>query len=309
MTQPNRRTKPEQSGNKLNRRQLLYSAGIAASCLPILGILGCGGGGSSSGSSTMSNASTAAATGSAANTTTESNSSATAASQWLTGGTAAMEAEFPPASDPIDISLGNVICTVVGTNSYTIGPCYFDVDDMRLDISEGQQGIPMTLAFKLLDENCDPIANATIEVWWCNWEGIYSADNSDSSGRVSNFNVSFCSDNDSEALVSKWFRGIQSTDGDGNVYFLGCFPGWYPGRTTHIHVRVVTSSKTLVTQFCFEDDLANDIYLNNSDYTGSAKDTTNNRDSVFGSEVDDYAFVVQQQFDGSMLAYKAIQLI
>ena len=220
-----------------------------------------------------------------------------------------MDATFPPESDPLDISLGGVTCTIAGTNRYTIGPCYFDVDDQRTDISEDQPGVPMTLAFKLVDENCDPIEGASIEVWWCNWEGVYSADNSDSTGSVSSFNSGFCAGDDADALNARWFRGIQTTDSIGNVYFLGCFPGWYPSRTTHIHVRVVTSSQTLVTQFCFDDDLANDIYANHSEYTGSEKDTTNDRDTVFGSEFNEYTFNVEQQFDGSMLAYKAIQIV
>ena len=35
-----------------------------------------------------------------------------------------------------------------------------------------------------------------------------------------------------------WCRGVQATDSDGRVYFDSVYPGWYQGRTTHIHVTV-----------------------------------------------------------------------
>ncbi len=202
------------------------------------------------------------------------------------------------------------MCTVTGTDRFTIGPCYFDTDDFREDISEGQPGVPMTLALKLVDADCNPIMGAIIEVWWVNWEGVYSGDNSGSTGNVSNFNSGFCTENDSDALSAKWFRGVQTTDSIGNVYFRACFPGWYRGRTTHIHFRVVVEGvERLVSQFGFDDDLANDIYLNHSDYTGQRKDTNNDSDSVFRDGILEHSFLVEEQWDGSMLAYKGIQIV
>lgn len=287
----------------LQRRQLLKRMGVVTAALPVIGFIGCGGSSGDSGDST-DNTNTASSDSGNSNSTETSNNS-----QWLAGGTAAMQADFPPAIDPLDLSLGNVICTLSGTNRYTVGPCYFPVEDFRSDISEGQQGIPMTLVMKLVDEDCIPVAGANIEVWWCNWDGIYSADDEGVANPYS-FNSGFCSGSDSDALEAKWFRGVQTTDSDGNVYFLGCFPGWYPSRTTHIHFRVVENNvERLVSQFCFEDALSNDIYQNHSDYTGQVKDTNNDRDTVFGSDYEDYQFIVEQQSDGSMLAYKAIQII
>lgn len=120
----------------------------------------------------------------------------------------------------------------------------------------------------------------------------------------------FCSGNDAEARSARWFRGIKTTDSDGNVYFKACFPGWYQGRTTHIHFRVVLNGEEqVISQFAFDDEMANDIYQNHSDYTGQAKDTSNSSDNVFrSSNVSEYLYEVEQQWDGSMLAYKAIQI-
>ena len=164
------------------------------------------------------------------------------------------------------------------------------------------------MVLKLVDVNCDPISGADIEVWFCNREGIYSGDTSETSD-ASSFNSGFCTGSDNEALNSRWFRGVQTTDENGLVNFKACFPGWYPGRTTHIHFRVIDGGReSLVSQFCFDDDIANDIYVNHDDYTGQEKDTTNAGDNVFDSDFDAYVMEVERQSDNSMVAYKAIQL-
>ena len=208
------------------RRALIRSMGLGLAAMPLIGLSGCGGeSGTGTDDTASGDDSESGTSGSTVNST-----------QWLSGGTAAMEAAFPPTTDPFVSGLGN-LCQI--TEAFTIGPCFFDVSDDRDDISEGQNGVPMTLALKLVDNNCQPIENAQIEVWWCNAEGLYSGDNSDSTGSASRFSTSFCTDNDSEALAARWFRGIKTTDSDGNVYFKACFPGWYPSRTTHIHFRIV----------------------------------------------------------------------
>ena len=35
-----------------------------------------------------------------------------------------------------------------------------------------------------------------------------------------------------------WLRGVQQTDEDGLVEFETIIPGWYAGRTPHVHLRV-----------------------------------------------------------------------
>lgn len=301
----------------VSRRHLLKQFGMIATASSTLVLLNCGGGGGSSGTSasasddTTADASTDTSTDTSSDTSsdtsTDTSTDTSNSTDWLSGGTASMEADFPPASNPFDSGLGN-LCTL--TEEFTVGPCFFDVDDERDDISEGQAGVPMTLAMKVVDASCNPVADAVLEVWWCNAEGIYSGDDSDSTHSVSQFNTSFCTDNDAEALASRWFRGIKTTDSEGMVYFKGCFPGWYPSRTTHIHFRIVlNNAQQLISQFGFDDDLANAIYVNHSDYTGQAKDTSNARDTVFPSnEYEDYLFEVERQWDGSMLVYKAVQI-
>ena len=43
-----------------------------------------------------------------------------------------------------------------------------------------------------------------------------------------------------------WLRGVQQTDEDGMVEFETVVPGWYAGRTAHIHVKVSAPDLSLM---------------------------------------------------------------
>jgi uncharacterized protein (TIGR03437 family) len=84
----------------------------------------------------------------------------------------------------------------------------------------------------------------------------------------------------------KFLRGYQITDENGQVKFTTVYPGWYSGRTIHIHFRVRTYSGSnvagnFVSQIFF-DDATNDVVMATSAYARStARDTTNSRDMVY----------------------------
>lgn len=101
------------------------------------------------------------------------------------------------------------------------GPFYIDLARVRQDIVEGRPGVPLSLTVAVVDSNtCKPIRHAAVDVWHCDALGIYSGE-------------------PSEGSVGKtYLRGIQLTDGNGQVKFTTIYPGQYPGRTTHIHVKV-----------------------------------------------------------------------
>jgi protocatechuate 3,4-dioxygenase beta subunit len=101
------------------------------------------------------------------------------------------------------------------------GPFYIDFAQVRRDIVEDRPGVPLALTVAVVDSNtCKPIRNAAVDVWHCDALGIYSGE-------------------PSEGSVGKtYLRGIQLTDGNGQVEFATIYPGQYPGRTTHIHVKV-----------------------------------------------------------------------
>jgi protocatechuate 3,4-dioxygenase beta subunit len=106
------------------------------------------------------------------------------------------------------------------------GPFYIDLAQVRGDIVEGRPGVPLALAVAVVDSNtCRLIRNAAVDVWHCDALGAYSGEATEGT--------------DGEAFL----RGIQLTDKNGLAEFATIYPGQYPGRTTHIHVKVHTGGR------------------------------------------------------------------
>ncbi len=101
------------------------------------------------------------------------------------------------------------------------GPFYIDLEQVRQDIVENRRGVPLALALSVVDSGtCKPIRDAAVDIWHCDALGIYSGEPSEGSEGET------------------YLRGIQLTDGNGLTEFATIYPGQYPGRTTHIHVKV-----------------------------------------------------------------------
>ena len=106
------------------------------------------------------------------------------------------------------------------------GPFYIDLARVRRDIVENRPGVPLALAVTVLDAGtCEPIPDAAVDVWHCDALGVYSGEPSEGSEGET------------------YLRGIQLTDGDGLAEFATIYPGQYPGRTTHIHLKVHTGGR------------------------------------------------------------------
>jgi uncharacterized protein (TIGR03437 family) len=87
----------------------------------------------------------------------------------------------------------------------------------------------------------------------------------------------------------KFLRGYQITDSNGQVQFTTIYPGWYSGRTIHIHVRVRTySGATVLGNFMsqiFFDDAINNAVMAQSAYSRTTpRDTTNPTDMIYNVE-------------------------
>jgi protocatechuate 3,4-dioxygenase beta subunit len=204
-------------------------------------------------------------------------------------------------------------CTLALTEATTEGPCYFGVSQTE-DISSGRNGLPMMLCLQLVDRSCNPLEGYLIEVWHCDRAGVYSGDTSDSDD-VSTFAGSFCTGGDSAAEASTWFRGELTTDSSGRINLKSCFPGWYRGRTIHIHFRVrleYGGSDYVVSQFCFDDAFAEEICTTHEMYIDrGVQDTplSSGSDTVFpATGYNDYLLNTEQNADGTLLAYKRIMI-
>ena len=73
-----------------------------------------------------------------------------------------------------------------------------------------------------------------------------------------------------------YLRGAQPTDRDGIARFTTIYPGWYQGRTVHIHVKAHIDKKTVLTTQLFFDEKVNAAVFTSSPYDErSGRDTFN----------------------------------
>ncbi len=152
----------------------------------------------------------------------------------------------------------------------TEGPYYFDPSLERADITEGTQtGVATTVRLQIVDGSCKPIAGARVDIWHCNAEGLYSGYANQTGGI--------------DTTGQTFLRGTQFAGATGIVEFQTIYPGWYAGRTTHIHFKVFLDDKTVLTgQLFFPDALSQFIYQNVTPYTahGHDRDVLNANDNI-----------------------------
>ncbi len=211
---------------------------------------------------------------------------------WASGGTTVMKGNYP---DPFTDGLGTT-CAVY--KAATLGPCYAKTQE-RQDISEGEMGLPTRMTFLVVDSKCKPVSGASVDIWHCSSVGLYSGNDANS----------MCTGNNSGAKAKRYFRGVQTTNAQGRVDFDTCFPGWYSGRTIHVHFTIrVNGTEYITSQLFFEDTLNNEIIASQPLYKDrGVKDTTNTNDNVLKqSSLMNYYFQTQKMADGAMLAWKTL---
>ena len=158
-------------------------------------------------------------------------------------------------------------CTLVPQQ--TAGPFYFDTKQVRRDISEGLPGIPLALTLQVVDAaTCAVVAGALVDIWHADAAGIYSGYAGQGDG------------GDIDATGEDFMRGIQVSDAAGRVEFATVYPGWYPGRTTHIHFKILLDRQTTVTSQLYFPDAFSDVVYAQSPYSGRAKRNTSNQNDA-----------------------------
>jgi protocatechuate 3,4-dioxygenase beta subunit len=166
-------------------------------------------------------------------------------------------------SGPAAVVSGLVTCVL--TPELTAGPFILDGDKVRRDIREGRPGARLELATTVVDvSTCKPIRGAAVDVWHCDAGGAYSG---------------FAQ----EGTEGETFmRGIQRTDRKGVARFTTVYPGWYSGRTVHIHVQVSTGGNVLHTGQLFFPERLTDAVFRRAPYNRRPnRDTRNAADSIF----------------------------
>jgi protocatechuate 3,4-dioxygenase beta subunit len=157
------------------------------------------------------------------------------------------------------------------------GPYFVDEKleraDIRSDPGTGQQrqGVQFNLTVNVVQvsgASCQPLADAMVDVWHCDAVGAYSDVNDNMTGST---------------MGQKWLRGYQNTNSSGQASFTTIYPGWYPGRATHIHFKVRKGNEEFTSQWFFDDSLSDQIHSQLAPYSakGANGRQQNSRDSIY----------------------------
>jgi protocatechuate 3,4-dioxygenase beta subunit len=165
----------------------------------------------------------------------------------------------------------------------TDGPYFVDQmlnrSDIRIEPSDGsvKEGAQLRLVFRVSNvsaNTCSRIEGAQVDVWHCDALGVYSDVDDpgfDTSGQT-------------------WLRGYQVTDEFGVAEFLTIYPGWYSGRTVHIHFKIRTDPESdtgyeFTSQLFFDEAMSDIVHAQEPYAEKGYRNTLNSDDGIFqGSE-------------------------
>jgi protocatechuate 3,4-dioxygenase beta subunit len=167
-----------------------------------------------------------------------------------------------PQAGNAAIETGAVQCVL--TPELTEGPYYIAGEKLRRDVRDGRPGTLLTLRLTVLDAStCRPVRGAAVDIWHADATGVYSGFGAGASSRT-------------------FMRGIQRTDRNGLAVFTTVYPGWYPGRAVHIHVKVhVRGSVVHTGQLFFPEAVTAAAYRAAPYSSRPGPQTTNGQDSIF----------------------------
>lgn len=166
-----------------------------------------------------------------------------------------------PGDEPA-LAADEVACVL--TPEQTEGPYYLAGEKVRRNITEGRPGTPLTLRLTVVDaRTCKPIKGAAVDIWHCDASGAYSGFGAGRSSRT-------------------FMRGIQRTNASGVAIFRTVYPGWYPGRAVHIHVKVHVRGNVVHTgQLYFPEATTAVVYKRSPYNRRPGPDVRNPSDAIF----------------------------
>ena len=160
----------------------------------------------------------------------------------------------------------------------TEGPYFVDEmlnrSDIRSDPSSGEvkEGLPLQITMRVsqIGDVCAPLAGAQVDIWHCDALGVYS-DTTDPG-----FNT----------VGQKFLRGYQVTDAHGVAQFTTIYPGWYQGRTVHIHFKIRTdpsseAGEEFTSQLFFDDSLTDQVHAQEPYASKGQRTLRNDGDGIF----------------------------
>ena len=188
---------------------------------------------------------------------------------WLVGGSL-----FPRQA-----VAGTLGASCVVRPEQTEGPYFVDErlhrSDIRSDPTDGRvkPGTPLALTLlvsRLNAGDCQTLPGAQVDIWHCDALGLYS------DVQDPGFNT----------FGQKFLRGYQVTDARGEARFVTVYPGWYTGRTVHIHFKIRTASVAqrsfeFTSQLYFDDMLTDRVHADPPYAAKGPRTARNQHDWIF----------------------------
>jgi protocatechuate 3,4-dioxygenase beta subunit len=169
---------------------------------------------------------------------------------------------------------GGTLPSCIVRPAMTEGPFFVDEKLNRSDVRSDpasktvRPGAPLRLTFlvsSVSTKGCQPLAGAMVDIWQCDASGTYS----DVQG----------------AVGQKFLRGYQISDAKGVASFLTIYPGWYPGRTVHIHFKIRhgtgSNQKEFTSQLFFDDNFTDTVFKAAPYNARGARNTRNAADGIY----------------------------
>jgi protocatechuate 3,4-dioxygenase beta subunit len=167
------------------------------------------------------------------------------------------------AAGPAAVEAGLVTCVLAPEQ--TEGPYYVEDAALRRNVTEDRPGTTLTLRLTVVNAStCKPIKGAAVEIWHCDASGVYSG----------------VSQQGTES--ERFLRGVQRTDAKGLASFRTLYPGWYQGRTVHIHTMVHIGGNVVHTGQLYFSDAVTDVVYRRSPYNQRPnRNPRNSGDSIY----------------------------
>lgn len=174
------------------------------------------------------------------------------------------------------LAQGNALPSCVVRPALTEGPYFVDErlnrSDIRADTKSGvvKEGVPLELTFlvsRVGSGGCTPLQGVMVDIWHCDALGVYS-DVSDPSFNTKGQN---------------FLRGYQVTNAAGRAVFKTIYPGWYQGRTVHIHFKLRIAGREFTSQLFFDDAVSDKVFTLQpyASKPGTRSPRNNAGDSIF----------------------------
>lgn len=185
-----------------------------------------------------------------------------------------------PTATAVGTAIATPVPSCIVRPEKTAGPYFVDEmlnrSDIRSDPSTGavKSGVQLDLKFvvsKIASNSCTAFSGAQIDIWHCDAGGLYSDESANNT------------------VGQKFLRGYQVTDANGVAQFTTIYPGWYSGRTVHIHFKIRATTATgssydFTSQLFFDDTLTDTIFAQAPYNTRGTRNTRNSNDNIYSSD-------------------------